>query len=168
MALAGLLAMLRWLPPGVAQAASGKASTQLAALGERHILAMMAVTTLGFGSIFAAFTYVTPILTDIAGFSASTASALLIVFGAATFAGNMAGGYLSSHMGWQRSLRMLLVLLALTHAGLALALAQRFSWLTMGPPVPPVAFEYSVAAAAVSAAQDGTAAAVIDSASIND
>jgi predicted MFS family arabinose efflux permease len=128
MALAGLLAMLRWLPPGVAQAASGKALTQLAALGERHILAMMAVTTLGFGSIFAAFTYVTPILTDIAGFSATTASALLIVFGAATFAGNMAGGYLSSHMGWQRSLRMLLVLLALTHAGLALALAQRWPW----------------------------------------
>jgi hypothetical protein len=31
-----------------------------------------------------------------------------------------------------------------------------------------VAFEYSVTAAAVSAAQDGTAAAVIDSASIND
>jgi predicted MFS family arabinose efflux permease len=122
MALGGLLAMLRWLPSGVAQAAGGKASTQLAALADRHILTMMAVTTLGFGSIFAAFTYVTPILTDIAGFSATTASALLIVFGAATFAGNLAGGYLSSHMGWQRSLRMLLVLLAVTHAGLAVSL----------------------------------------------
>jgi predicted MFS family arabinose efflux permease len=122
MALAGLLAMLRWLPAGMAQAAGGKASTQLAALADRHILTMMAVTTLGFGSIFAAFTYVTPILTDIAGFSATMASALLIVFGAATFAGNLAGGYLSSHMGWQRSLRMLLVLLAVTHAGLAVSL----------------------------------------------
>jgi predicted MFS family arabinose efflux permease len=128
MALAGLLAMLRWLPSGTAQAASGKASTQLAALADRRILTMMAVTTLGFGSIFAAFTYVTPILTDIAGFSATTASALLIVFGAATFAGNLAGGYLSSHMGWQRSLGVLLVLLALTHAGLALSLAQQWPW----------------------------------------
>lgn len=122
MAALGLGAMLRWLPPGLVQAASGKASTQLAALADPHILAMMAVTTLGFGSIFAAFTFITPILTDIAGFSATTASALLIVFGAATFAGNLAGGYLSSHMGWQRSLRMLLVLLAVTHAGLALSL----------------------------------------------
>jgi predicted MFS family arabinose efflux permease len=122
LAALGLGAMLLWLPSSVAPAASGKASTQLAALATPAILTMMLVTTLGFGSIFAAFTFVTPILTDITGFSATAASALLIVFGAATFAGNLAGGYLSSHMGWQRSLRMLIVLLAITQAGLALGL----------------------------------------------
>ncbi|CDG83929.1 MFS transporter [Janthinobacterium agaricidamnosum] len=122
LAALGLGAMLRWLPSGLAHGGGARASTQLAALGSLPIVTMMAITTFGFGSSFAAFTFVTPILTDITGFSATTASALLIVFGAATFAGNLAGGYLTSHYGWQRALRMMLVALALTQLVLALTI----------------------------------------------
>lgn len=127
MAALALAAMTIWLPSNLAPGAGGKMSTQLAALGNRSILTMMAVTTLGFGSIFAAFTFITPILTDITGFSANAASVLLLVFGAATFAGNLGGGQLAGRFGWQRSLRGLLLLLALTHVGLALSLQS--AWL---------------------------------------
>ena len=127
LAALALLAMAAWLPSGLHQGAAGKVSTQLSALGNRAILTMMLVTTLGFGSTFAAFTFVTPILTDITGFSPAVASGLLVVFGAATFAGNHVGGYLSSHWGWPRALRLTLLALAVTQTALALSL--RSPWL---------------------------------------
>ena len=123
LAAVGLGAMARWLPAGLQQGKGGKAMTQLAALGCGPILTMMAVTTFGFGSSFAAFTFITPILTDVTGFSATMASALLIVFGIATFAGNLAGGYLTSHLGWQKALRLMLLLLAVTQVGVALSIS---------------------------------------------
>ena len=126
LAALGLAAMARWLPAGLSQGQGGKAMTQLAALGSGPILTMMAVTTFGFGSSFAAFTFITPILTDVTGFSAAMASALLIVFGIATFAGNLAGGYLTSHLGWQKALRSMLLLLAVTQVGVALAVTSQW------------------------------------------
>lgn len=122
LAALGLLAMLRWLPSNLPQGKGGKAGTQLAALKSAPVLAMMALTTLGFGGTFAAFTFITPILTTITGFSAGSASALLVVFGAATFAGNLAGGHLTSRHGWQRALRLLLPGLAVTQIVLALVI----------------------------------------------
>lgn len=131
LAALGLAAMARWLPAGLAHGAGGKAATQLAALGSGPILTMMAVTVFGFGSSFAAFTFITPILTDITGFSATMASALLIVFGAATFVGNLGGGYLSSHYGWQKALRLMLLLLAATQVGVALAIGSQAMMVAM-------------------------------------
>lgn len=125
LAALGLLAMLRWLPSNLQQGNGGKVGnvgTQLAALKSRPVLAMMALTTLGFGGTFAAFTFITPILTTLTGFSAGSASALLVVFGAATFAGNLAGGHLTSRHGWQRALRLMLPGLAATQVVLALVI----------------------------------------------
>ncbi|WP_426079131.1 MFS transporter [Janthinobacterium sp. PSPC3-1] len=131
LAALGLAAMARWLPAGLVQGAGGKAATQLAALGSGPILTMMAVTVFGFGGSFAAFTFITPILTDITGFSATMASALLIVFGAATFVGNLGGGYLTSHIGWQKALRLMLLLLAATQVGVALAIGSQWMMVVM-------------------------------------
>lgn len=131
LAALGLGAMARWLPAGLAAGAGGKAATQLAALGSGPIVTMMAVTVFGFGSSFAAFTFITPILTDVTGFSATMASGLLIVFGAATFAGNLAGGYLTSHYGWQKALRLMLILLAATQVGVALATSSQLMMVLM-------------------------------------
>jgi DHA1 family inner membrane transport protein len=71
LALCGLLAMLRWLPADLPVGAGGKIGTQLAALANPAILTMMALTTLGFGGSFAAFTFITPILTDAGGVPAN-------------------------------------------------------------------------------------------------
>ncbi|WP_458369780.1 MFS transporter [Pseudomonas fluorescens] len=119
-----------WLP-NVPTPPSGKALTQLAALGHPAILAMMAVTILGFGASFAAFTFITPILTDISGFSTATANLLLVVFGIATLVGNLGGGRLAASMGWQPALRMIFVLVALVLAAIALLLPYQMPMVVM-------------------------------------
>jgi predicted MFS family arabinose efflux permease len=53
----------------------------------------MLATLLVFIGQFAAYTYITPFLTQIAGLSAKTISALLLTYGAAGFAGNIIGGW---------------------------------------------------------------------------
>ncbi|NCE90975.1 MFS transporter [Pseudomonas sp. L13] len=130
LAAAALVATALWLP-NVPTPPSGKALTQLAALGHPAILAMMAVTVLGFGASFAAFTFITPILTDISGFSTETANLLLVVFGIATLAGNLGGGRLAAAIGWQPALRIIFVMLALILAAVALLLPYQMPMVVM-------------------------------------
>lgn len=97
-------------------------TTQLRAITHPAILAMMLITILSFGSSFAAFTFITPILTDITGYSKNMASALLVVFGAATLFGNFTGGKIASDIGWQKTLRGFVLALIVTLSVLALVL----------------------------------------------
>src|SRR5471032_2788579 len=53
----------------------------------------MLATLLIFIGQFAAYTYVTPFLSQVAGLSAKTISVLLLIYGAAGFAGNLIGGW---------------------------------------------------------------------------
>ena len=130
LAALALVATALWLP-NVPTPPSGKTLSQLAALGHPAILAMMAVTVLGFGASFAAFTFITPILTDISGFSTATANLLLVVFGIATLAGNVGGGRLAAAIGWQPALRMIFVMLALVLAAVALLLPYQMPMVVM-------------------------------------
>jgi DHA1 family inner membrane transport protein len=50
------------------------------------------MTVLGFGGVFAVFTYIQPILTELAGFSKEAVSPILLVFGAGLVGGNLIGG----------------------------------------------------------------------------
>ncbi|RQW19470.1 MFS transporter [Rhodobacteraceae bacterium CH30] len=122
LALAGIAAMAVLLPKDLPAGEGGRLVQQIRGAAHPAILAMMAVTILGFGASFAAFTFVTPLLTEVAGFSVTAANALLVVFGLATFAGNLAGGRLVGRMGWMGTLAGGLVLLALTLAALPAAL----------------------------------------------
>jgi len=121
LAVAGFIATLIWLP-SLAAPASVKPAAQAAAAANPAILTMMAITVLGFGASFAAFTFITPILTDITGFSSSVASMLLVVFGGATLVGNLLGGRFASAIGWQAALRWLLLALAVVLVLVALLL----------------------------------------------
>ncbi|KAA8996903.1 MFS transporter [Affinibrenneria salicis] len=124
LAALSLLATALWVP-SLDTPAAGRALNQLTALFQPPILMMMAVTILGFGASFAAFTFITPILTGISGFSSNSASLLLIVFGVATLKGNLAGGRLAASLGWQSALRRMLALLLLTLIALALLMSWR-------------------------------------------
>jgi len=50
------------------------------------------MTVLGFGGVFAVFTYIQPILTQLAGYSKEAVSPILLVFGAGLVGGNLVGG----------------------------------------------------------------------------
>ena len=52
----------------------------------------LAVTMLGFGGMFGAFTYIAYTLTEVSGFASSSVPWLLVLFGAGLFAGNWLGG----------------------------------------------------------------------------
>ncbi|MFJ1928102.1 MFS transporter [Streptomyces sp. NPDC088131] len=65
---------------------------EFAAFRNVQILLAMAMTVLGFGGVFAAITYITPMMTDIAGYSASSVTWLLVLFGLGMVGGNLLGG----------------------------------------------------------------------------
>lgn len=65
---------------------------EFAVLARPQVQLGLAMTVLGFGGVFAVFTYIQPILMELAGFSKEAVSPILLVFGAGLVAGNLVGG----------------------------------------------------------------------------
>ncbi|WP_420813880.1 MFS transporter, partial [Phytoactinopolyspora endophytica] len=80
-----------------------------------QVLLAMAMTVLGFGGVFAAVTYLAPMMTEAAGFGESAVGWLLMLFGVGMVAGNLVGGRLAD--------RALMPLLYVSLTALALTLA---------------------------------------------
>jgi MFS transporter, DHA1 family, inner membrane transport protein len=68
---------------------------ELAVLKKTQVQLGLAITVLGFAGLFTVFTYIQPILTRITGFSETSVSPVLLVFGAGLSIGNVAGGRLA-------------------------------------------------------------------------
>jgi predicted MFS family arabinose efflux permease len=62
----------------------------------RRILMAFVMTCLGFGGTFALFTYLSPILEKVSGFSAESISWLLLLYGVAVAIGNIIGGKIAN------------------------------------------------------------------------
>ncbi|MFF1957154.1 MFS transporter [Streptomyces sp. NPDC058220] len=65
---------------------------ELAAFRNVQVLLAMAMTVLGFGGVFAAITYISPMMTGTAGFADSSVTWLLVLFGVGMVGGNLIGG----------------------------------------------------------------------------
>ncbi|NNG39970.1 MFS transporter [Flexivirga sp. ID2601S] len=65
---------------------------EVRAFREPQVWLSLAMTVLGFGGMFGAFTYIAYTLTDLSGFPAGAVPWLLILFGAGLFVGNAVGG----------------------------------------------------------------------------
>jgi MFS transporter, DHA1 family, inner membrane transport protein len=68
---------------------------EFAVLKRPQVLLGLAMTVLGFGGVFAIFTYIQPILTRVSGWSEAAVSPILLVFGAGLVGGNLLGGKLA-------------------------------------------------------------------------
>ncbi|OHV88971.1 MFS transporter [Mesorhizobium sp. ORS 3428] len=68
---------------------------ELAVLARRPVLLGLLTTVLSWVGVFAAFTYLAPLLTRISGFSEAAVSPILLVFGGGLVAGNLLGGRLA-------------------------------------------------------------------------
>lgn len=88
---------------------------ELAAFRNVQVLLAMAMTVLGFGGVFAAITYITPMMTGIAGFAPSSVTWLLVLFGIGMVVGNLLGGKFAD--------RRLMPMLFVTLGALAVVLA---------------------------------------------
>ncbi len=68
---------------------------ELKVLGRLHVLLGLAATVFGFAGVFAVFTYIQPLLTQVTGFSDAGVSAILLMFGVGMVLGNVIGGRLT-------------------------------------------------------------------------
>lgn len=66
--------------------------TEVRAFASGQVWLSLAVTVLGFGGMFGAFTYIAYTLTGVSGFALSWVPWLLVLFGVGLFVGNLAGG----------------------------------------------------------------------------
>ncbi|WP_431038983.1 MFS transporter [Streptomyces sp. P6-2-1] len=87
----GMLGILK-LVPELPRPEGVRLRHELSALRNVQVVLAMAMTVLGFGGVFAAVTYIAPMLTEVAGFADSSVTWLLVVFGAGMVAGNLVGG----------------------------------------------------------------------------
>ncbi|MGG1551052.1 MFS transporter [Paenibacillus ferrarius] len=69
-----------------------KLAVQLKLVASPRLLLALAMTALGYGGTFVVFTYLSPLLHDIAGFQESTVALILLVYGIAIAIGNVIGG----------------------------------------------------------------------------
>jgi predicted MFS family arabinose efflux permease len=85
---------------------------QLQVLKQPRLLLVYAMTAVGYGGSFTAFTFLAPILQDLSGFSASTVSLVLLVYGISVAVGNIWGGKLADKRGPISALKLIFALLA--------------------------------------------------------
>ncbi|VFA94271.1 Inner membrane transport protein ydhP [Nocardia farcinica] len=94
--------------------------TELGALRRTQVLATLAVGAIGFGGMFAVYTYIATTLTDVAGMAAGAVPLVLALFGLGMVAGNVAGGVLADR-GVDRSIFVAMVTMAVVLAAFAAA-----------------------------------------------
>ena len=87
---------------------------ELKAIARPQVLLGLLMTVFGFAGVFAVFTYIQPILTQVTGFAESAVSPILLMFGVGLIIGNLLGGRLAD--------RRLLPALLATLAALAMVL----------------------------------------------
>ncbi|SEN42199.1 MFS transporter [Cryobacterium luteum] len=93
--------------------------SELRAFKNAQVWLSVLVTIFGFGAMFGAFTYIAPMMIEVAGFQPGMVSWLLVVFGVGLFVGNLIGGRAADH-NLNRTLIGLLVALTVILAAFTL------------------------------------------------
>lgn len=93
LAVAAVWAFVPDAPP--AQGGRAALRGELGAMRNPQVLLSLGAVVFGFGAMFACYSYVTPMLTQVAGFSPSVVTLLLAVVGLGMTAGSVLGGRLS-------------------------------------------------------------------------
>jgi DHA1 family inner membrane transport protein len=78
-----------------------------------RVASALLLTTLGFGGVFVAFTFITPILVEVRGLSPQAVTAELFLFGAGITVGNVLGGRLADRYPGRSMVAILAALCAI-------------------------------------------------------
>lgn len=95
--IVAFLAIAILLPKNLKKAAPARLIDQVRVLGSGRLLIVFAMTVLGYGGTFVAFTFLAPILQEITGFSERSVSLILVLYGLAIAVGNIAGGRIANN-----------------------------------------------------------------------
>lgn len=104
------------LPSTLQKAPAASLMEQLRVLASWRLLLAFAMTALGYGGTFVTFTFLASILQELTGFAESTVSLVLVLYGLAIAAGNLAGGRIADRdpvkaLGWLFGLQALVLAL---------------------------------------------------------
>ena len=92
--LISLAGIVRFIPV-YEQGSAPKLSKELRSLVKPQVLLMLATGAFGCASLFALFTYITPILETVTGFAEHSVTYILVLFGIGVTLGNIVGGKLA-------------------------------------------------------------------------
>ncbi len=101
------------IPRNLKQAKPARLSQQLSVLTQPRLLLVYAMTAVGYGGAFVAFTFLAPILEQVSGFASSSVALLMLVYGVSVAVGNIWGGKMADRMGPVKALHIIFTALAL-------------------------------------------------------
>jgi len=87
-----MLIILFFVPRSASVPETESLRDELTVLSRPQVWLGLVMTVFGFGGVFALYTYIQPMLTQITGFSDSAVSPILLVFGGGMIIGNLVGG----------------------------------------------------------------------------
>ena len=113
------IALLVPAQPGDPQATIRR---ELRAFGRLQVWLALLTGAIGFSGFFAVYTYIAPLVTEVAGLGASTVPLILVVFGVGMTIGNFVGGW-AADRNVIRSIIIFFGIFAVALAGMALTAA---------------------------------------------
>ncbi|WKV52421.1 MFS transporter [Dickeya fangzhongdai] len=108
-----LLSSLMLVPNTIPGRTIASLKAQLQVLTHPRLLMIYAITALGYGGVFTAFTFLAPMMQDLAGFSPAAVSWILLGYGVSVAIGNLWGGKLADRHGAVPALTFIFAALAL-------------------------------------------------------
>ncbi|WP_313507485.1 MFS transporter [Stutzerimonas nitrititolerans] len=120
---------LLFVPRDIQHSKPASIVQQLAVLKQPRLLLVYAMTAVGYGGTFIAFTFLAPILQEISGFGEGAVSLVLLVYGVSVAVGNIWGGKLADRRGPISALKLIFTLLAAVL--LALTFTAANPWLAL-------------------------------------
>ncbi|MDX8124275.1 MFS transporter [Janthinobacterium sp. GMG2] len=110
--LVAFIGSLLYVPSTIAHSKPASLLQQVQVLAQPRLLLVYAMTAVGYGGSFIAFTYLAPILQQVSGFSAGAVGVVMLVYGVSVAFGNIWGGKLADKKGPVSALKLIFLLLA--------------------------------------------------------
>ena len=107
-----LIASVVLIPRNIPGRAPASLAEQVKVLTHPRLLMIYAITALGYGGVFTAFTFLAAMMQDLAGFTPSAVSWILLGYGVAVAIGNIWGGKLADKHGAVPALKFIFAALA--------------------------------------------------------
>ncbi|KAA0968200.1 MFS transporter [Aureimonas fodinaquatilis] len=124
--LVALVVLAALVPRDRSQPEASDWRADIRAIARGPVLLGLLTTVFGYAGVFAVFTYIAPLLTQISGFADSAVSPILLIFGGGLVAGNLLGGRLADR-NLSRSIIGTLAVLAATLALMTFAFTNQIA-----------------------------------------